>query len=130
MILTPTRRHVEVVSVTLFGFSQCIISSDINHIMIWAGSNDGWNIESIFSFVIFEGGGWQLSSIDLSVYQWIDGDSKNEYKQEFIIYIERASLYILWTLDTRRSGWIFFFKDAILVICSLWSQCGPNGSFF
>ena len=64
-----------------FGFTQCIQASDINHIKIKESSKDGWNIESIVTFVIFDNGGWQLSSADLNIYRWIDKDRQPSHKE-------------------------------------------------
>jgi len=64
-----------------FGFTQCIRARDINHIKIQQASNDGWNIESVVTFVIFDNGGWQLSSADFNVYQWIDGNKLPSHKE-------------------------------------------------
>ena len=64
-----------------FGIDQCIRASDINHIKVLQWSNDGWNIESIVTFVIFDNNGWRLSSADLNVYRWIDGDDLPHHKE-------------------------------------------------
>jgi len=64
-----------------FGFTQCIRARDINYIKIREASNDGWNIESVVTFVIFENRGWQLSSVDLNVNQWIDGNELPSHKE-------------------------------------------------
>ena len=59
-----------------FGFEfPCIHVDEIEEIAIEEDSNDGWNIDSVVSFVGDSDGGFQLSTIDMDVNQWIDGDS-------------------------------------------------------
>jgi len=57
-----------------FGFNDCVKPKDIEGITIVQGSNDGWNIDSIVTFVVVDQYIWELSSVDLDVNQWIDGD--------------------------------------------------------
>ena len=63
-----------------FGFTGCITKNDIQSIAILAGSNDGWNIDSIVTYVASSEHDWELSSVDLDVDRWIDQNSKSSYK--------------------------------------------------
>ena len=56
-----------------FGFDDCITEKDVDGITIVQGSNDGWNIDSIVTFVVADQYYWELSSVDLDINQWIDG---------------------------------------------------------
>ena len=64
-----------------FGFTSCITKRDIQGIAILAGSNDGWNIDSIVTYVASSEDDWKLSSVDLDVNRWIDQNSKLSYKR-------------------------------------------------
>ena len=64
-----------------FGFSGCIKTKDIEGITIIHGSNDGWNIDSIVTFVVVDKYYWELSSADLDVKQWIDGDGSTSHEK-------------------------------------------------
>ena len=63
-----------------FGFSGCITAKDIEGITIMHGGNDGWNIDSIVTFLVVDQYYWQLSSVDLDVKQWIDGDESTSHE--------------------------------------------------
>jgi len=55
-------------------YSECVTKEDIGEIAIANSGSDGWNINSIVTFVApdqYEQQ-WELSSVDLGVYQWID----------------------------------------------------------
>ncbi len=60
------------------GFDGCVTKYAISGITIEEGSNDGWMIESIFSLVCGNGQ-CILTTLDLHVQRWIDGNSKPEY---------------------------------------------------
>ena len=64
-----------------FGFPGCIRKKDIQGIAIIADSNDGWNIESIVTYVAGYKYDWELSSVDLDVNRWVDNNSEDSYKQ-------------------------------------------------
>ena len=64
-----------------FGFTGCITKNDIEGIAILAGSNDGWNIDSIVTYVASSEHDWELSSVDLDVDRWIDQNSEASYKR-------------------------------------------------
>jgi len=55
-------------------YSECVTKEDIGEIAIVNSGSDGWNINSIVTFVTPDqfAHQWALSSVDLSVYQWID----------------------------------------------------------
>ena len=56
-------------------FAECITPEDIGEIAIANGGSDGWNIDSIVTFVTaFDRSHWQLASVDLNVNQWIDDE--------------------------------------------------------
>lgn len=67
-----------------FGFTTCITMYDIQYISILAGSDDGWNIESIVTFAIVNNKYWELMSGDYNVNQWIDSNS-GEKRLEFVL---------------------------------------------
>ena len=46
-----------------FGFSGCIITKDIEGITIIHGGKDGWNIDSIVTFLVVDESYWELSSV-------------------------------------------------------------------
>lgn len=64
-----------------FGVLGCVTKNDITGIAILAGSNDGWNIDSIVTYAHYTGQEFQLTSVDLDVYRWVDGDSTQEAKR-------------------------------------------------
>ena len=64
-----------------FGFFGCIRKKDIQGIAILADSTDGWNIESIVTYVAGYKYDWGLSSVDLDVNRWVDNNSSDSYKR-------------------------------------------------
>ena len=64
-----------------FGFTGCITRNDIQGVAILAGSNDGWNIDSIVTYVASSEHDWKLTSVDLDVDRWIDQNSESSYKR-------------------------------------------------
>ena len=64
-----------------FGFSGCTTKKDIQGIAILAGGNDGWHIDSIVTYVAVNEHNWELSSVDLDVNRWVDGDSSSKDKR-------------------------------------------------
>ena len=57
-----------------FGFSKnCISRSDITGVTLLPGENDGWNIESIVTFLKAGNTYLQLTQ-DFNVFRWIDGN--------------------------------------------------------
>lgn len=64
-----------------FGFAGCIRKKDIQGIAILAGNPNGWNIESIVTYVAGYKYDWELSSVDLDVNRWVDNNSLDSYKR-------------------------------------------------
>jgi len=64
-----------------FGFSGCVTKKDIQSISLLAGSNDGWHIDSVVTYVAVNKNNWELSSVDLDANRWVDGDSLSTYKR-------------------------------------------------
>ena len=65
-----------------FGFSDsCVTISEIQNVAITESSNDGWNIESIATFVKDSAGGVQVLTQDLDVYHWIDGNGHHSHRR-------------------------------------------------
>ena len=56
-----------------FNFTCCVKKCDIQSIAIIESNNDGWNIETIFTF-IKSGDDSELATKDFDVNRWIDGD--------------------------------------------------------
>ena len=55
-----------------FGFPGCVTAKDVKTIGIINAGSDGWNIDSIVTFLVADQHHYQLSSVDLDIYQWID----------------------------------------------------------
>ena len=64
-----------------FGFSGCICKKDVQGIALLEDDDDGWNIDSIVTYVSSNKYDWQQSSVDLDVNRWIDGDSLEARKR-------------------------------------------------
>ena len=64
-----------------FKIGGCIKVNDIQGIAIYQSSNDGWNIDSIVTFLVVNRYYWELSSVDLDVNRWIDGDSDYSHRR-------------------------------------------------
>ena len=64
-----------------FGLYGCITKDDIQGIALLSGSNDGWHIDSVVTYVAVNQRMWELSSVDLDANRWIDGDSSHTYKR-------------------------------------------------
>ena len=64
-----------------FGLSGCITKKDIKGIAILAGSNDGWHIDSIVTYIAVNENNWELSSVDLRAKRWIDGNTSFAQKR-------------------------------------------------
>ena len=64
-----------------FGFAGCIRKKDVQGIAILPGNTNGWNIESIVTYVAGYKDDWELSSVDLDVNRWIDSNSEDSYKR-------------------------------------------------
>ena len=68
-----------------FGFSTCITKYDIESICIKADSDNEWNIGSIVTFAVIDIDHWELISADYNVNQWVDGYSKVEGRETFML---------------------------------------------
>ena len=82
---------------TSFKITRCLTIDDIHCISILAGSNDGWNIESIVTFAVVNRYNWELISADLNMFQW--NDIEVEAQKEFTLSLrtspKRCLLYFL-----------------------------------
>ena len=68
------------INIADFHFSDpCITINEIQNVYIVERSNDGWNIESIATFVRDSNGGVQVLTQDLDVFRWIDGDGHHTH---------------------------------------------------
>ena len=64
-----------------FGFATCIRKKDIQGIAIVADDTDGWNIDSIFTYVAANEQCRYLSSFDCDVDRWVDQNSFTSRKR-------------------------------------------------
>ena len=64
-----------------FGLSDCITKNNIKGIAILSGSNDGWHIDSIVTYVVVNRNNWELSSVDFGANRWVDGDDLPAHKR-------------------------------------------------
>ena len=77
---TPNKGDLWKIPISDFGFSlpgQCIQLTDVEEISINERHNDGWNIDSIVTFLRSGNSTYDfhLASVDIDVFRWIDGDS-------------------------------------------------------
>ena len=61
-------------------FYSCVRKDDIESIAITENSNDGWNIETIVTFVQ-SGYNFELATENFNVYRWIDGDNHYTHRR-------------------------------------------------
>ena len=59
-----------------FGFSGCVTKSSIEYVYIDAADNDGWNIDSIVTYVGAPGNGFMELTQDFNVFRWIDSNGE------------------------------------------------------
>ena len=59
-----------------FNFTGCITRKDISSVTIVAANKDGWNIESIVTYVGANDHDLTEFTRDINVFRWIDGDGK------------------------------------------------------
>ena len=66
-----------------FGFpaAACIRKKDIQGIALLPGNSNGWNIDSIVTYMASNGYNWELNSVDLDVNRWIDTNSEESHKR-------------------------------------------------
>ena len=64
------------ISLSSFGFNdKCITRSDIDNLALVEGGHDGWNIESVVTF-LKRSSYYRLLSRDFNVYRWLDGNGQ------------------------------------------------------
>lgn len=64
------------ISVPSFGFSDsCIRKSEIERIALEEDNNDGWHIDSIVTFVGTANGQFELATMDMNSFRWVDGNA-------------------------------------------------------
>ena len=59
----------------------CIKFADITRVSIIESSDDGWNIDSIVTFVKDSEGGVEVLTQNLDVFRWIDGDAHYTHRR-------------------------------------------------
>ena len=57
-----------------FHFYGCITQGNIDWIALEENSNDGWQIESVVTFLRDDYGQYALATLDMEVNRWIDGN--------------------------------------------------------
>ena len=62
-----------------FLLDYCVMKYDIKSITIMENSNDGWNIETIVTF-IKSGNDYELATSDFHVKHWIDGNGDDSHR--------------------------------------------------
>jgi len=83
---TPKKGDLWKIPISDFGFSlpgQCILLTDVKEIAITERSNDGWNIDSIVTFLRSGDSthDFHLASVDIDVFRWIDGDGTHAHRR-------------------------------------------------
>ena len=72
----PNKGDLWKISLSSFEFDDyCITRSEIENLALLEGGNDGWNIESVVTF-LNRGTHYHLLSRDFNVYRWLDGDGQ------------------------------------------------------
>ena len=64
-----------------FHFDECVTLDNLEHIAIVAGGNDGWNIDSIVTYVGTAESRFMDLTANFNVFRWIDGDSTSSAKR-------------------------------------------------
>ena len=78
---SPLKGDLWKLDINYFGVPHnCIIRTDIEGVALLAGSSDGWNIDSVFTYTFYTNSVFQLFTADVDVYRWLDTDSSPEYK--------------------------------------------------
>ena len=67
-----------IVPISRLGFVGCIRKANIETIAIEESGNDGWNIESMVTFVR-SGSSYELATMDFHVNKWIDGNGLSSH---------------------------------------------------
>ena len=66
-----------------FGFNACIKEKDVQGIAIVADNNDGWQIDSIVTYIAANEYNWKLSSVDLDAFKWVDQNFPDPSHKQF-----------------------------------------------
>ena len=66
-------------------FNGCVTLKNIEHVAIVSGSRDGWNIDSIVTYVGADGSFRELTH-DFNVYRSIDDDGSAPNSKRFVLY--------------------------------------------
>ena len=62
------------------GFTDCVTLRNLDYITIVDGSTDGWNIDSIVTYVCAKGH-CREATHDFDVFQWIDSDGEPKHER-------------------------------------------------
>ena len=71
-----------------FGFTDCVMLENLDVIKIVANSTDGWNIDSIASYVCAADHCQEVTH-DFDVSRWIDANGKPEHKRFILTDAQR-----------------------------------------
>lgn len=63
-----------------FKFRGCVRKGDIDNIQIRAASKNGWCIESIVTFAVFNKYAWAQTTANMKSYRWVDTNTGNRAK--------------------------------------------------
>lgn len=58
-----------------FSFTDCVSTRDIQGIAIVNSGDDGWNIDSIVTYAVYNQYFYEQTSVDLDVFRWVDSDT-------------------------------------------------------
>ena len=64
-----------------FYIDKCVTSDMIGYIAITGSSKDGWNIDSIVTFFVYDEQYSKLATVNLDVLHWVDEDGADSHKQ-------------------------------------------------
>ena len=79
-----TRNKGDFFQIPLYKFRfpyRCIRRSMINRVAITSGGNDGWNIQSIATFVRGRFGRVYPLTVDINKYRWVDGNGPISHRR-------------------------------------------------
>ena len=62
-------------------FTRCVTLRNLDHVAIESGSNDGWNIDSIVTYVGATGRGFRELTHDFNIFRWIDGNGAASHRR-------------------------------------------------
>ena len=77
----PSKGDLWKINFSDFQFEGCVRVEDITSIAIVATGTDGWNIDSIATYVANYDGKFQIISQDFDVYRWVDKNGDPSRKQ-------------------------------------------------